>query len=272
MSPYLSWLAPRWSRLALCGAFVVAPIVVATTVHLPYAVLEPGISVNTLASFQGAEVITITGHPTRQTDGQLRMVTISATLPNYSPSLSEIAQAWFDPTKAVVPRGAVYAPGQSVSQVNATNQQQMNQSQQAATMAALNYLDLSPDKVKVSLKLADVGGPSAGLMFTLGIIDELHGNGSGKPGAAGDLTGGRNIAGTGEITDSGDVGAVGGVALKTHAAAADGATVFLVPTSECGDAKVNTPKGMQLIPVNTLDQAIQSLEALETGSGSVPHC
>ncbi|RAG82024.1 hypothetical protein DN069_29900 [Streptacidiphilus pinicola] len=258
--------------MILCAALVVAPIAVAAAVPLPFTVLQPGISVNTLGSYQGSQVITITGHPTRQTDGQLRMTTIAATLPNYSPPLSEVVGAWGDPNKAVVPRGSVYPSGQSVSQANQVNQQAMQQSQESATTAALSFLGLSPAKVKVDLKLADVGGPSAGLMFTLGIIDELNGNGSGKQGAAGDLTGGSVVAGTGEIDDSGDVGAVGGVALKTKAAARDGATVFLVPQGECSDAKVNTPKGLRLVPVTTLDQAVKSLEALQNGGASVPSC
>ncbi|MEZ0068404.1 PDZ domain-containing protein [Streptacidiphilus sp. MAP12-20] len=272
MSSYLSWLAPRRARLALCAAAVAAPIVVAAVVPLPYTVLTPGISVNTLGSYQGAEVISITGHPTRQTDGQLRMTTIAATLPNYSPRIAEVAQAWWDPNRAVVPRGSIYPAGQSLSQVNATNQQAMNDSQQAATTAALSYLGIPASQVRVQLKLADVGGPSAGLMFTLGIIDELSGNGTGRAGAAGDLTNGQVVAGTGEISGNGDVGAVGGVALKTKAAAADGATVFLVPRGECSDAQVDTPKGLRLVPVDTLDQAVKALEAMQTGAGAVPHC
>ena len=90
--------------------------------------------------------------------------------------------------------------------------------------------------MKVSLQLADVGGPSAGLLFTLGIIDKIDGDGHG-----GDLTGGRTIAGTGTIDASGKVGAVGGVPLKEQAARRDGATVFLVPRAECSDATAGLP-------------------------------
>jgi PDZ domain-containing protein len=112
-----------------------------------------------------------------------------------------------------------------------------------------------------------VGGPSAGLLFTLGIIDKLDGNGSG-----GDLTAGRTIAGTGTIDGDGTVGAVGGVALKTQAARRDGATVFLVPKAECSDAKSELPKGLRLIPVTTLKSAVNALVALESGKGAVPSC
>ncbi len=83
----------------------------------------------------------------------------------------------------------------------------MAKSQSAAADAALGFLHKDPKDVKVDLNLADVGGPSAGLLFSLGIIDKLDGDGSG-----GDLTGGRSIAGTGTIAADGTVGPVGGVA------------------------------------------------------------
>jgi PDZ domain-containing protein len=143
----------------------------------------------------------------------------------------------------------------------------MRKSQDAATEAALNYLDEGSGKIKVSLKLADVGGPSAGLLFSLGVVDKLDGDGKG-----GDLTGGRTVAGTGTIDADGTVGAVGGVALKTQAARRDGATVFLVPRAECSDAKSELPKGLRLIPVTSLKGTVEALVALETGRGKVPSC
>ncbi|GAA3232625.1 hypothetical protein GCM10020256_48080 [Streptomyces thermocoprophilus] len=143
----------------------------------------------------------------------------------------------------------------------------MEESQSRATSAALGYLRLSEKDVKVDLTLEDVGGPSAGLLFSLGIIDKLDGDGSG-----GDLTGGRVIAGTGTISPDGNVGAVGGVALKTQAARRDGATVFLVPKAECDDAKAELPKGLRLVPVTTLKGAVDALVALAKGKGTVPSC
>ncbi|WP_370468537.1 S16 family serine protease [Streptacidiphilus sp. P02-A3a] len=268
----MSSLPRRPLVLGLCAVVVLALLAVAAFVRLPFTIMYPGITVNTLGVYDGQRVITITGHPLRQTSGELRMVTIAATPPQDSISIGAALRAWPNPSEAVVPRAAVYPAGQSVAQVNAQDQQEMNQSQQAATTAALNHLKLSPDKVKVGLSLADVGGPSAGLLFTLGIIDELDGNGTGKPGAAGDLTNGAVVAGTGEIDDSGQVSQVGGVALKTKAAARDGATVFLVPQAECADAEAGLPKGLRLVPVTSLDDALSALTALQTGVGAVPAC
>ena len=244
-----------------------ALIATAALAPLPFSLAQPGMTANVLGENQGTPVITISGAPTRDTSGQLRMTTIEATNPDTRVSLGDVLGAWFDKDRAVMPHDSVYPSGQSTKEIERHNTAQMKESQDAATQAALNYLDLKDDDVKVSLKLSDVGGPSAGLLFTLGIIDKLDGDGSG-----GDLTGGRTIAGTGTIDPDGTVGAVGGVPLKTQAAKRDGATVFLVPKDECADAEAELPKGLRLVPVTTLKGAVSALVALETGKGSVPSC
>ncbi|MFG3287920.1 PDZ domain-containing protein [Streptomyces sp. NPDC048179] len=256
----------RLQAIAVCAIPVVALIGTAVFAPLPFSVAQPGMTANVLGDNQGTPVITIAGAPTRTTSGQLRMTTIEATGPDARVSLSDVIGNWFRTDRAVMPRDAVYPSGDSVKEVEQHNTEQMEQSQDAATQAALKYLDLSAGKVKVTLKLADVGGPSAGLLFSLGIIDKLDGNGSG-----GDLTAGKNIAGTGTISADGTVGAVGGVALKTQAARRDGATVFLVPRDECADAKAELPKGLRLVPVTNLKGAVSDLVALEKGK-SVPSC
>lgn len=250
----------------MCAVPVVALVGTAVFAPLPFSVAQPGMTANVLGDNQGTPVITIAGAPTRTTGGQLRMTTIEATGPDARVSLGDVIGNWFRTDRAVMPRDAVYPSGNSVKEIEQHNTEQMQQSQDAAAQAALKYLDLSASKVKVTLKLADVGGPSAGLLFSLGIIDKLDGNGSG-----GDLTGGKNIAGTGTISADGTVGAVGGVALKTQAARRDGASVFLVPKGECADAKAELPKGLRLVPVTTLKGAVSDLVALEKGA-KVPSC
>ncbi|MFI2200616.1 S16 family serine protease [Streptomyces sp. NPDC020192] len=257
----------RPQAVAVCALPVVALLATAAFAPLPFSVAQPGMTANVLGENKGTQVITVSGASARRTSGQLRMVTIEATGPDARVSLLDVLGNWFRTDRAVMPRDAVYPSGDTVKEIEQHNAAQMQQSQDAATQAALKYLGLSADKVKVSLKLADVGGPSAGLLFTLGIIDKLDGDGSG-----GDLTGGRTIAGTGTIDADGTVGAVGGVALKTQAARRDGATVFLVPKAECADAKAELPKGLKLVPVTTLKGAVNSLTVLEKGKGSVPSC
>ncbi|MFF4348917.1 S16 family serine protease [Streptomyces sp. NPDC001530] len=256
----------RPKAVAVCAVPVVALLATAVFAPLPFSLAQPGMTANVLGENKGDPVITISGSPTRETRGQLRMTTIEATGPDANVSLSDVVDAWFATDRAVMPRDSVYPSGDSVKEIERHNTEEMKKSQDTATEAALSYLH-EKDDVKVTLKLADVGGPSAGLLFSLGIVDKLDGDGSG-----GDLTGGRTIAGTGTIDADGRVGAVGGVALKTQAARRDGATIFLVPKAECSDAKSELPKGLRLIPVTTLKGAVDSLVALEKGKDSVPSC
>ncbi|MET7985389.1 S16 family serine protease [Streptomyces sp. NPDC005281] len=256
----------RPKAVAVCALPVVALLATAVFAPLPFSLAQPGLTANVLGENKGDPVITITGAPTRNTSGQLRMTTIEATGPEASVSLGDVLSAWFATDKAVMPRDSVYPGGGSVKEIEQHNANEMKQSQDSATEAALGYLHEKGD-VKVTLKLADVGGPSAGLLFSLGIIDKLDGDGSG-----GDLTGGRVVAGTGTIDADGKVGAVGGVSLKTQAAHRDGATVFLVPKAECSDAKAELPKNLRLVPVTDLDGAVNALVSLEKDKGSVPSC
>ncbi|WP_432161187.1 S16 family serine protease [Streptomyces sp. NRRL F-5630] len=256
----------RRSRvLLLCVLPVLALVLVAVLAPLPFTVAQPGTTANVLGSDKGQKVITISGAPERRTSGQLRMTTILATAPDATVKLGDVVDGYFRTDRAVMPRGSVY-PGGDVKEIEKRNLADMRSSQDHATNAALSYLGRTDENVKVTLRLADVGGPSAGLLFSLGIVDKLDGDGKG-----GDLTGGRTVAGTGTITDSGEVGAVGGVALKTNAARRDGATVFLVPRDECSDARSELPKGLRLIPVATLKGAVSALRALDDG-GKVPTC
>ncbi|WP_367322767.1 PDZ domain-containing protein [Streptomyces sp. HUAS ZL42] len=257
----------RPQALAVCALPVVALVATAVFAPLPFAVAEPGMTANVLGKNKGTQVITISGAPTRATSGQLRMTTIEATSPDTDVSLADVIDGWFRSDQAIMPRDSVYPSGENTKEIERHNTEQMKESQDAATEAALSYLHLSDKNIKVTLKLSDVGGPSAGLLFSLGIVDKLDGDGSG-----GDLTGGRTIAGTGTIDADGKVGAVGGVALKTQAARRDGATVFLVPKDECSDAESELPKGLRLVPVTTLKGAVSALVALQTGKGSVPSC
>ncbi len=106
---------------------------------------------------------------------------------------------------------------------------------------------------EVEITLEDVGGPSAGLMFALGILDKL-----GEP----SLTGGQYIAGTGEITARGEVGPIGGISQKLVAADAKGVDAFLVPEGNCAEAVQSAPDGLPLVEVGSLSQALTALEAL----------
>ncbi|MYX16406.1 PDZ domain-containing protein [Streptomyces sp. SID8374] len=116
----------------------------------------------------------------------------------------------------------------------------------------------------IDIKLADVGGPSAGLMFSLGIIDKL---------TPGNLTGGKFIAGTGTIDDAGKVGPIGGINMKLVGARSAGARYFLTPDENCASAAADTPVGLTLVRVKTLDDARKSLEKISEGkTDALPSC
>lgn len=107
--------------------------------------------------------------------------------------------------------------------------------------------------VDINFNIRGVGGPSAGLIFAVGIVEKMTPE---------DLLRGRKIAGTGSITPNGRVGAIGGIEEKMIGAARKGATIFLAPRENCPDIK-HIPKGLKVIPVSTLSEAIAALRAPE---------
>ena len=110
----------------------------------------------------------------------------------------------------------------------------------------------------VSIDVTNIGGPSAGLAMTLGVIDALD---------SGSVTGGHTVAATGTIDAAGDVGDVGGVAQKTVAVENAGASIFLVPPQEYKAAMSKDRPGLKVYAVSTLDQALAVLAA---HGGTVP--
>jgi Lon-like protease len=115
---------------------------------------------------------------------------------------------------------------------------------------------------RVKINLADIGGPSAGLMFSLGIVDKLTPD---------SLTGGRFIAGTGEIEPTGVVEPIGGIQQKMAGARAAGATIFLTPAANCPSTVGAVPAGLRLVKVGSLAGAISELQAIKAGK-PVPSC
>ena len=114
----------------------------------------------------------------------------------------------------------------------------------------------------VDFNLANVGGPSAGLMFSLAVVDKL---------TTGDLAGSTFVAGTGTISIDGKVGPIGGIGHKMAAARSAGATVFLVPAKNCYEATSDNQTGLRLVKVETLGQAVDALHAVTSG-GQPPSC
>lgn len=315
---------------------------------VPYVALKPGPACDTLSTCYGRQILSFQGATPKERSGKLFLTTVSV---QDHLTLFQAIAGWISPSDAVLPREIVYQPDQTQKENQQENTQQMVDSQNAATAAALTYLgykgtatitvssinpkapadgklspgdlilsvdgkairtadDLrkgisgrkpgqpvtigyerdgkkdsvtlttiaAPDSnravigilpgvrtefdVKVDIQLQDVGGPSAGLMFALGIVDEL---------GPADLTGGLSVAGTGEITPEGQVGAIGGIAQKMRGAKSQGATVFLVPAENCAEAKKTKPGGITLVKVSTLRGALDALATLRD-HGTPPSC
>lgn len=340
----------RQLTLLIAAAGIAAAVVAAALLPVPYVILSPGPTLNTLGKQSGKPLIEISGHRTYPTNGHLNMVTVSYQGgPSDGFNLFTALQAWLSPHEAVVPEQELFGTDLTQQQVTRQDTQQMVSSQQLAEAAALCQLGIGFDVIDtvaqvepgapaagvlktgdvitavdgkkltcradagtlirarkpgapvrltvdrhgvthqfrmkttddkgnavvgvgvsetykfpfpVKIDIGNIGGPSAGLMFALGIMDKL---------TPGGLTGGRFIAGTGEISANGAVSPIGGIQQKMAGARAAGATVFLTPAANCPDTKGAVPQGMRVIKVSTLAGAVRALKAVQSG-GSVPSC
>ena len=327
---------------ALITALLAAGVMVAP---LPYVVLKPGPTVNTLGSDNGTEVIQVKKGQTSTSAGQLRLTTVNV---QSQVELVWAIRGWLSGEEAVVPRELIYPPDQSEKQVQEQNAQEWKQSQTSAETVALRELGYpvltyvgkvtpggaaegtlraddvltaidgttitrpaqvtelvrakpagttltvayqrdgkpgtasittkaasdddtprlgieisskQPNPFDIEIDLDKIGGPSAGLMFTLGIIDKL------KPA---DLTGGKIIAGTGTIDDDGNVGPIGGIPQKLVGAKEAGAQLFLVPKDNCAEALRNAVPGLPMAEVATVDDALTALGTCTAGGTPKP--
>jgi Lon-like protease len=322
--------------------------ILAFTMPVPYVVLSPGPTLNTLGTDNdGKQIISVSGRNVRNVTGHLNLTTVSLT--SHRITAVQALIGWLEHDQVVVPRTAIYPPGETEQQVDQQDNQDFSASQDTATAAALCELNyprgfgvvgvdansfakgkLQPgDKLvsldgqsinsrdrltavlkkekpgftavmvvirdgksvsvqvplssgngggaRIGITVADgclapfevnlglagqIGGPSAGLMFALGIVDKV---------GTQDLTHGRFIAGTGEITSAGVVQPIGGIQLKMIAARRAGATVFLAPQGNCGDVRGAIPKGLDVVKVTDLHGAVSDLLNLQQGA-AVPHC
>ena len=343
-------MSRRTITLLVAGVGVVVAALVAALLPVPYVILSPGPTLNTLGRTSTGPLISISGRRTYPTNGHLNLVTVSFLGgPGDGFNVFTALRAWLTPHDAVVPEQELFPPGQSQQQVQQQDTAQMASSQQTAEAAALctlgiryttldtvtqidkglpaygvlkpgdqiiavngtpvgcthdtgtlirqhppgteviltvlrngqtEHIRLKTAKFQghavigvlltesykfpfvINIKVGDIGGPSAGMMFALGIVDKLTPD---------SLTGGRFIAGTGEISANGAVLPIGGIQQKMAGARAAGATWFLTPAANCPDAKGAVPAGLHLAEVATLHQALNDLAAIKAGR-SVPGC
>ena len=272
----------------LSGTFLVLLCIMCMSMPGAYAVETPGPVRDVLSTVNQAEknaeksddssvsepsdepMISISGDgaKTYQDSGKLFLTTVSAQgVPGYPISVWQTAFAYFSPSAIVLPREAVSPIGQSSDEYKQRSDRQMSQAQSNAISQALQFAKnrgIDAENIKIEMKADDIGGPSAGLMYTLGAIDLLTEE---------SLTAGQIIAGTGTMESDGTVGAIGGIRLKMIAAAANKATWFLAPESNCDSVVGHVPQGLRDVSVSTLDEAYEALRAISQGEGeSLPHC
>ncbi|WJL95921.1 S16 family serine protease [Microbacterium sp. ET2] len=353
-------------RATLAGiwALVIALVVLLVLTFLPtaYVIQQPGPVYNTLGTAQNADgedvaLITVDGAETYPTDGSLDLLTVQVVgNPQRTPSWLELAGAWFDRTRAVLPLESVFPAGQTTEQRRDQSTAMMVNSQQDATAAALTeagfdvpsdivVYEFSEDSasqgilevddvilaandtpidgvddlrevindgdgepveltilrdgveervsvtpteqteadgtttwvigvilatdfefpIDVQIQLNNVGGPSAGMMFALGIVDLL---------TPGDLTGGEDVAGTGTITSDGIVGPIGGIRQKMWGAVGAGAEWFLAPQANCDEVVGHVPDGLRVFAIEDLDDALTAVETVADGGDldALPAC
>ena len=355
----------RWNRSTAVGVWslIVATLIlfVFTFLPSPYVIQQPGPVLDTLGTSPDADgnevpLITVPDEEDTPSEGQLDLLTVQINgSRERTPNWISLAQAWFDPSRAVVPLDRIFPSGQSTEQRNTENAALMSDSQLEASAAALRQLGyvvpqdvvvgtvddagasagvldlgdvitslngapvasveeiraavqagggsavaLGIDRdgtessvsvtprlaevngqqqwllgvgltlgfelpVDVQIRLNNIGGPSAGMMFALGIIDKM---------SPGDLTGGQHIAGTGTIDAAGIVGPIGGIRQKLYGARDAGATWFLAPQANCNEVVGHVPDGIRVFSVSTLQDSLTALEVIRDGGNldALPTC
>ena len=144
-----------------------------------YVVQEPGPTQDVLGKVEGKQVIDVSGVKTHKDSGKLLLVTVNASgVPGYPVTNAQALLAWANPKATVIPQEAVFPVGQSAKDYAKESNKEMSSSQNAAATAAKRFLKAHGYDVsgmKVSMHVDDIGGPSAGMMYTLGLIDKVTG-------------------------------------------------------------------------------------------------
>lgn len=322
-------------------------VVASLTLPVPYVIVSPGPTFNTLGEYAGEPIVEITGATTYPTDGALDITTVRERGGPYGPlTVVEAVVAALGSASVVVPGELLFPPGVTSEQQREASRAEFTAAQTNAVAAALNSLDIpvteqpivasvdpdgpardvlragdllvsvggqpatstqavvqqvrgtapgtvvpvvvdregqqqqlevtltsaadNPDQGRVGVvlrsvysgpfevdfSLSGIGGPSAGLVFALAIVDEL---------TPGELTGGRSVAGTGTISPTGEVGAIGGIAQKMVGAKRAGAELFLAPRDNCDAVLGSVPEGLVVAAVDTLSEAEEAIAVYLAG-------
>jgi PDZ domain-containing protein len=251
----------RFSPLPrLVKYFLFLILVLSLFIPLPFAIVLPGPATDVLGSV--IQVPSRFASKVPAPTGKLMLTTVSISTPNSKVFGLEVLARWIQADGVVVPKSVIYEPDVDIEKINKESQAEMDSSQDNAIAAAFNYLNMNePDLVPylqsgelnnqlVNFDLPNTSGPSGGLIFALGIVEKLN---------YAQLIKGRLIAGTGTINKMGEVGPIGGIEDKLIGAKRAGATLFIAPIDNCIDI-THIPKGLQIVAVSTLAQAVVMLK------------
>src|SRR5882762_9760267 len=167
-------MSRRSLTLAIAGLATVTAVAVLFPV--PYVILTPGPTLNTLGKdSSGQPLIAVTGHPTYPTNGHLNLVTISYQGgPGSNMNIFQALRGWLSPSEAVVPQSELFPPGQSAQQTQAQDTEQMASSQELATAAALTQLHIKY-KTQVEVLSTVAGYPASKVLKARDIIEAVDG-------------------------------------------------------------------------------------------------
>ena len=246
----------RFSRAPLfIRVFIPLILIVALFAPMNFVLITPGPATKLFPKVLSLEESAgLNVYPVK---GQLNLLTIYITNPESYVFGAEILGCWAWGDCVAMPRSVMYQDGATDKEEFKSSKKDMVKSQNVSLAAAksaiarnfpgVNLLSVNDSSVKVSLK--NTGGPSGGLIFTLGLVDLL---------TAEDLIQGRNIAGTGTIGSDGTVGPIGGVTEKIIGAKRAGASILFISTQNCGELPAKV-EGIQVIAIEKIDQAIEYL-------------
>lgn len=266
------------------AVFLTLSLAASILLPIPYVIELAGEPVNVLGKYNEKNMISIDKSiKTYSTKGKLFMTTVSVGGgPGYWMPLIAGIKGFFDPEITVLPTEAVYGVNKPEDEIKKENKQQMSGAQNNAIVQSLAYLQAKNiitsemgGKIQkndlIKIDAADIGGPSAGLMFTLGIISKFNPT---------DFLGDLKIAGTGTIENGGKVGPIGGITHKMRGSANLGIKYFLAPASNCNEVlgvsgktdesgnligKSTIPEGMQVAKVDTLQSALKAISYFKNG-------
>jgi len=243
----------RYSSLPISvKALIVAFFGFALFAPLPFVVVMPGGATDVLD-----KVISIKSENAYKPNGSLYLLAVRVTSPGSAMYSGEIVYGWINGDSRIFPRSALYSENVSPQTIDKAAKLDMTTSQDKARTVALaymkkNYPDLpTVNPSLITLDVTETGGPSGGMIFALGVIEELTPQ---------DLLQGRKVAGTGTIDLSGKVGPIGGIDEKLIAAERAGVTIFLSPRANCPEI-ASVPSTITVYAIRTIDDAVKALSA-----------